>query len=143
VTSIDAAAEQRDLVTESGTRIVAVSIDAAAGFLDRVGARRPDEIWVALAAVQDAETMVGVAVLGATPADLSRITVAVVPERRRLHIGTDLLHALVAEAARSDCQYLRISYPADDTAADVFLQSSGLVAARQALNGVVTVVLAA
>lgn len=134
-------AERQPGVTRSGAHVVPVEAEVAAAFLERVGARGPDEIWVALAAMQDHATMVGVAVLGATPADLSRIMIAVSPERRRLHIGTDLLHGLLAEAAQSDVHLLRISYPVRDVAADAFLQASGVVTGRQVLNDVVTLVL--
>ena len=135
-------AERQVGSTQSGARIVAVTPEAAEGFLERIGVRGPDEIWVALAAMQDDATMIGVAVLGDKPADLCRIMAAVPPERRRLHIGTDLLHVLLAEAMQSDVHLLRISYPARDVAADAFLQASGLVTDRQLLNDVVTVVLA-
>lgn len=134
-------AERQMALTRSGARIVPVAPEVAEAFLERIGSRGPDEIWVAIAAMQDDATMVGVAVLGATPADLSRIMIAVTPERRRLHIGTDLLHVLLAEAARSDVHLLRISYPARDAAADAFLQASGAVTGRQVLNDVVTLVL--
>lgn len=134
--------KRRVSVAQSGAQIVSVTPAAAEAFLDRLGAPGPDEIWLALAAMQDDRTMVGVAVVGATPADMSRIMVAVAPERRRLHIGTDLLHALCAEALQSDIHLLRISYPLRDVAADAFLSASGLVAGRQVLNDVVTLVLA-
>lgn len=131
----------RRLGTESGVRIERVAPEVAADLLERLGRRGPDEIWVALAAMQGPTTVIGVAVLGATPADLSRIMVGVVPERRRLRVGTDLLRALLDEAVHSDCRLLRISYPLDDVAADRFLQASGLVTGRQVLNDTVTVVL--
>lgn len=130
-------------LTNSGASMVRIASPEAEAFFAALGVRGPDEIWVALAAFDDHATMVGAAVLGATPADRSRMMVAVVPEQRRLSVGTDLLHALLAEARRSDLQVLRISYPSSDTAADSFLQASGLVAGRQLLNGVMTVVLAA
>lgn len=129
-------------LTTSGAKIVSVSTDAAEAFLGRVGVRGPEEIWVALAALQDTGAMIGVAVLGASSADDGRVMVAVAPERRRLRVGSDLLHALAAEAEARAVTHLRLSYPADAAAAaDALLRGSGLATARSLVNGVVTSVL--
>jgi GNAT superfamily N-acetyltransferase len=85
--------------------------------------------------------MIGVAALGASSADEGRVVVAVAPAWRRLHLGTDLLHALAAEAPRWNLGHLRISYPADTVAADLFVGSCGLPAVRGVVNGVSTAVL--
>lgn len=127
--------------TRSGAKIVAVSTDAAEAFLGRVGVRGPEEIWVALAALQDTGAMIGIAVLGASAADDGRVMIAVAPERRRLRVGSDLLDALATEAEERGVESLRLSYPADAIAADALLRGSGLVTARTVVNGVVTSVL--
>lgn len=129
------------VATTSGAQIVPISVEAAEAFLARVGERAPEEIWVALSAVQDQGPMIGVAVLGASLTDEGRVMVAVAPEWRRLKVGSDLINALVDEAKRRGLRHLRISYPTTATTADAFLRSCGLMSARQTVNGTVTAVL--
>jgi ribosomal protein S18 acetylase RimI-like enzyme len=70
------------------------------------------------------------------------VMVAVAPERRRLHIGSDLLDTLADEARRRGLNHLRVSYRADATLTDAFVHGCGLTASRRVVNGVVTAVLA-
>jgi len=129
------------VATTSGAQIVPISLEAAEAFLDRVGERAPEEIWMAVSAVQDNGPVIGVAVLGASLTDEGRVMVAVAPEWRRLKVGSDLINALVDEARRRGVRHFRISYPATATTADAFLRSCGLMSARQTVNGTVTAVL--
>lgn len=127
--------------TLSGAKITAIAADTAEAFLARIVVPAPEAIEVALGALQDDGTLIGVAVLGAVTAGRSSATVAVAPERRRMKIGSDLLHLLVAEATRRGVRRLRVSYRADAPAADALIRSSGLVAARRVVTGTVTAVL--
>ena len=128
-------------VTSSGAKIAPVSVEAAEAFLARVGERGPDEIWIALAALKDDESMIGIAVLGASVSDEGRAMVAISPEYRRLQIGTDLLHALGEDAHARGLRFMRIGYRADATTVDALVRSSGLMASREVANGLVTAVL--
>src|SRR5687768_8725843 len=109
-TPTDSGAHQH-LATTSGARLAAVSSEVAEAFLARLGERGPDPIEVALGAHEDDGTLIGVAAFGAVRADHGSLIVAVVPERRRLRIGSDLLQALMADAARTGMHWFRVSYP--------------------------------
>jgi GNAT superfamily N-acetyltransferase len=133
------------LVTEataSGAKLEAITTDAAKGFLARLSERGPDTIGIALGAFESDGALIGVAVLGEPSASSAPAVVAVAPERRRLKVGSDLLHALLAETARRGVRRVFVTYPAHSPSADALIRASGLVAARRVVNGLATVVLA-
>ncbi|MGD9797139.1 MAG: hypothetical protein AB7H43_02765 [Acidimicrobiia bacterium] len=132
---------QEQLRSASGARITVVSPDAAAVFLDHIGERSLDDVWVGFGARQESGPLIGVAVLGASTADDGRALVAVAPAWRRLHIGLDLLDALTAEASRRGVRQLRASYPADAHVADAFVRATGLRVVTRTVNGLVSAVL--
>ncbi len=130
-----------ETLTLAGTRIAPVPVEIATAFLDRLGERPPEEIWVALGARRDTDPLIGVAVLGASSADDGRVMIAVEPASRRLHVGRDLLRSLVSEAAGRGLRQLRICYPVDAVLADAFIDTCGLRHARQIVGGSVSAVL--
>ena len=77
--------------TASGAKLAAIPSEVAEAFLARLGEHGPDSIELALGAHEDDGTLIGVAAFGAVRADHGSLIVAVVPERRRLKIGSDLL----------------------------------------------------
>lgn len=81
--------------------MASISPDAAETFLGRLDERSPDRVTCALGAFQDDGTLIGVAVLGAASSGRAWLSVAVAPDRRRLKIGSDLVHALAADAAQT------------------------------------------
>jgi len=127
--------------TASGATLAAIPSEVAEAFLARLGEHGPDSIEMALGAHEDDGTLMGVAAFGAVRGDHGSLIVAVVPERRRLNIGSDLLHALVAEAARTGIRWFQVSYPADAAAADALVRTCGLTAARRVDAGTITAVL--
>src|ERR1039458_8253820 len=77
----------------SGVRIETIGVGTALTFLERLGKKvgapgTPDHAW---GAFQDAATLIGVAVLAISGPSTGYACVAVVPERRRLRVGSDLL----------------------------------------------------
>ena len=125
--------------TASGAKIVAISIEAAEGFLARLDESRTGPIASALGALQDDGLLVGVGVLGEGDRQATAF-VAVARERRRLNIGSDLLSALLAEASNRGLRRLHVTY--DGSAApDGLIRASGAVTARRVVRGVVTALL--
>ena len=131
----------RHLATTSGARLAAISSEVAVAFLARLGERGPDPIELALGAHEDDGTLVGVAAFGAVRAAHGSLIVAVVPERRRLRIGSDLLQALMADAARTGMHWFKVSYPAGAPAADALTRGCGFTTARRVDGGAITAVL--
>ena len=127
-------------VTASGAKIVAISAEAAEAFLARVSEASPG-IEVALGALQDDGVLIGVAILGTAANRVQApATVAVSPARRRLMVGSDLLHALLAEATARGVQRLHVTYPVGKPGAEGLIRSSGLVTARRIAHGVVAAI---
>ena len=130
------------LATTSGAKLAPISTDAAEAFLARVGQRGPETTEIALGALGDDMRLIGVAVLGAGgDSRSSSATVAVTPERRRLQIGSDLLHALLGAAARRGVRRVSATYPVGATGAEALVRSVGLPTARRVVNGQVTAVI--
>jgi len=134
-------APHRHAPTASGAKLAAIPADVAEAFLARLGEHGPASIEAALGAHEDSGTLIGVAAFGDVSADHGSFIVAVVPDRRRLKIGSDLLHALVADAARSGVRWFQVSYPAGAADADALARSCGLTIARRVGAGTVTAVL--
>jgi len=78
----------------SSRHLTPIELSVAHEFLTRLDETPPEGIDVALGAHEDNGTLIGVAVLAAAGRRGAGL-VAVVPARRRLHIGRDLLYALL------------------------------------------------
>ena len=131
----------RHPVTASGATLTAIPAETAEAFLARLGERAPEPLELALGAHEDDGTLIGVAAYGAVRANHGSLIVAVVPERRRLRVGSDLLQALLAAAARTGMGWFRVSYPSGAVAADALVRSCGLATARRSVADSVTAVL--
>ena len=140
-TAATTGAAQQYPATASGAKLTSVPAEAATALLARLGVPAPDSIECAIGAHQDDGTLIGVAALGAVRAANGSLVIAVVPERRRLKIGIDLLHAIVNDAARIGVRRFLVCYARGAVAADALLRSSGLITARRVVNGNVTAVL--
>jgi len=128
-------------VTTSGARIVPVPIDSAAAFLARYDQATPAPIALAFGAFEEDLTLIGAAVVGDQRGSGARLALVIDPARRKLKIGSDLLHVVVTEASGRGIQRLRVSYPEGATGADALIRSSALLAARRRVGGDVTTVL--
>ena len=128
----------------SGAGVSSISVEAAENLMAQADERLPGPIDVAFGAVEDDGRLIGVAVLcsAAFLTSVANATLVVSADRRRLNIGTDLMHRVVAEAGARRLSHLKISYPATAVAADAFLGSLGLVTAKRVLAGTVTTVVA-
>ncbi len=115
--------------------------DTADAFLTRVGRARPDDVDAAFGAFGDDGTLIGVAVLGVTPAGTAPALVVVLPERRHHHVGGDLLRRVIDEATKRGALRMRVTYPAGAVGAEDLIRSCGLLSARRTVGGVVTVIL--
>lgn len=126
--------------TASGAKIMAISVEAAEGFLGRLDEPRAGPIASALGALQDDGLLIGVGILGPAADQQAAAYVAVARERRRLRIGSELLSVLLAEAGTQGLRRLHVTY--DGSAApDGLIRGSGAVTARRVVGGVVTAVL--
>ena len=75
-------------VTTSGAHLSPIDAKAAAAFLARLDEHGPEPIDVALGALEDSGTLIGVGVVGASSPQRAWVSVAVAPPRRRLKVGT-------------------------------------------------------
>lgn len=126
--------------TASGAKVASISIEAAEVFLGRLDEKGTAPIRSALGALQDDGLLIGVGVLGPEADQQAAAFVAVARERRRLRIGSDLLSALLAEAANQGLRRLHVTY--DGSAApDRLIRGSGAVTARRVVGRVVTAVI--
>jgi len=141
--TVDRLAGLAPVRTASGAKIDAVSADAAEAFLARVEQRAPGDIDAALAALQDDGSIIGAAVLSAGLGGRMHGLVAVSPDRRRLRVGSDLLHALMLAAAARGHARVHGSYRVGDGASDALVRSSGNAQTFRTVNGIVTVMLSA
>ena len=131
----------RQRITASGAKVAPIDRDSARTFLARLGERGPEPIELALGAHEPEGTLIGVAAFGGVGVDHASLIVAVVPDRRRLGIASELLHALADEAARTGLRWFLVSYPASELAADALVRTCGLTTARRVVDGTVTAVL--
>jgi GNAT superfamily N-acetyltransferase len=129
-------------VTASGAHLAVIAPEVAAGFLARLGEVGPQAIEVALGALEDDGTLIGVAVLGPAIRQRAWATVAVTPARRRLKVGSDLLGALLRQPDIRGLRYLACSRPAVSagTAGPALVRSLGLITARRVHQGMATLV---
>jgi GNAT superfamily N-acetyltransferase len=126
-------------VTTSGAHLGVIDPEGAAEFLDRLGEVGPEPIEVALGALEDDGTLIGVAALGPSTRQRAWATVAVTPARRRLKVGSDLLGALLLHAGTRDLRYLACAQPTV-AAGTAEVRSMGLITARRVHHGVATLV---
>ena len=131
----------RQRITASGAKVAPIDPDSARTFLARLGGCGPECIELALGAHESEGTLIGVAAFGDVGVDHASLIVAVVPDRRRLGIASELLYALADEAGRTGLRWFLVSYPASEMAADALVRTCGLTTARRAVDGIVTAVL--
>lgn len=124
--------------TRSGARIEPVQVELAQSLLERFGSRL-GAVEVALGATVDGDELIGVAAFGTSEHGGAAAVVAVVPDRRRVGVGSDLLDALVAAASSHRIPFLTVRYDKANVAADGFTRASDQVVAYRTLDGVVTV----
>ena len=126
-------------VSASGARIRPIDGAHARAMLNRLGETVPQEADLAWGAHEDNDTLIGVAMLG-IGVHRGEAVVAVVPERRRLKVGGDLLHQLLEQAQASDLRYLVCTRSDPSISTDQFLRSQGLVVARHVGQGTLRIV---
>jgi GNAT superfamily N-acetyltransferase len=123
-----------DLLTTCGAKIEVISIDTARIFLERFGepsaiAGTTSSAW---GVFEDATPLIGVAVLAISGSSTNgQACLAVVPARRRLGVGSDLLHLLVEEAGMRGLRTLVGVYPAADPAPQGLARALSLTVARR------------
>jgi GNAT superfamily N-acetyltransferase len=123
-----------DLLTTCGAQIEVISIDTARIFLDRFG--QPSSIagtaCSAWGVFQDSTTLIGVAALAISGSSTNgQAFLSVMPIRRRLGVGSDLLQLLVDEAGMRGLRTLVGVYPAADPAPQGLARALGLTVARR------------
>ena len=131
----------RQRITASGAKVAPIGPDSAQTFLARLGERGPEFIELALGAHESEGTLIGVAAFGDVGVDHASLIVAVVPDRRRLGIASELLYALADEAALTGLRWFLVSYPVSELAADALVRTCGLTTARRVVDDTVTAVL--
>lgn len=115
----------------SGARIDRIEPADAARLVAQLGEVMPADTEVVWGAREDNGTLIGVAVL-AIGGDA---VVAVVPARRRLKVGGDLLHVLIEHARLHELRYLCCSRSDASDIPAAFLRSLGLVVSRRTADG--------
>jgi len=128
-------------LTTSGAKVAAIDAETAQAFLGRLGEHGPKSIELALGAHETEGTLIGVAAFGDVGVDHAALIVAVVPERRRLGIGSDLIYALADDAVLTGLRWFQVSYLASDVAADALVRTCGLTSARRVVADTVAAVL--
>jgi len=131
----------RPAMTASGARIAALSPQSARGFLARFDHPVPSSIAIALGAFEEDRTLIGIALTGEIRNAVAPLAILVEPCRRRIKVGSDLLHAMTDEVARKGARRIVVTYPTDARGIDALLRSSGLLAASRRAGGEVTTVL--
>ena len=131
----------RQRITASGAKVAPIGPDSAQTLLARLGERGPESIELALGAHESEDTLIGVAAFGDVGVDHASLMVAVVPERRRLGIASELLYALADDAAVTGLRWFQVSYPVSELAADALVRTCGLTTARRVVDHTVTAVL--
>lgn len=132
--------------TSTGITLAPLPADTAHTFLLRLDLIPPDLIppdsgASAIGAFQDGDSLIGVAAIGRERNGGAAALIAVMPDRRALGVGTDLLHALAGEAEARGLRRLLATYAASNAAAERLVAASGLTTGRRRTDGEVTVVL--
>ncbi len=120
-------------VTLSGARIEVIPIDVARAFLAQSKEKEetPGFSVRAWGAYEHSEALIGVAVLAISTSLRGHFFVAVVPARRKLGVGGELLQTLVGEATQRGVRTLTCTHAAADPAVERLVTSLGLKAARR------------
>jgi GNAT superfamily N-acetyltransferase len=95
---------------------------------------------VAWGAFEDRTELIGACALVPVSERSCRVHLAVVPERRRLGIGAELLHIAMADAGRHGVQQIVASYRAGASEAEALLSSVDAIRARRVCRDDVEVV---
>jgi GNAT superfamily N-acetyltransferase len=120
-------------LTLSGARIEVIPVCTARSFLARMGEQGEMAGFSVRAwgAYEHSEALIGVAVLAISTSPRGHFFVAVVPARRNLGIGGELLLTLVGKATQRGMRTLTCRHPADDPAVEWLVTSLDLKAARR------------
>src|SRR5262245_1716946 len=110
--------------TVSGARLAPIDPAQAGSFLAHLGERAPTSVVTAFGAFEDNGALIGVATLEAPKLAVVSATVAVRPERRRLKVGSDLLHLVMRHAPSVGASYL-VFGPSEATAIEPVARSLG------------------
>ncbi len=127
--------------TASGATLRRIPAETANRFLARFDHQASGSSEIALGAFEEHHTLIGVATLTRRCNSSAALVVIVDRARRKLRIGSDLLHAAVSEAGSAGLRRLTASYPSDALAADALFSSSPFLTARRRADGRVTIVL--
>jgi GNAT superfamily N-acetyltransferase len=95
------------------------------------------EAW---GAFEDSNDLIGACAMVRTTDSSYRVHVAVVPERRRLEIGRELLNLIVDQAMARGARTVRGSHPFGASGAGHLIDGLELTSARRTANGQVDVV---
>jgi hypothetical protein len=125
--------------TLSGARLAPINPVQAGSFLAHLGLRAPASLDTTFGAFEDNGALIGIAALEVPKLAAVSATVAVRPERRRLKVGSDLLHLLICHAHRNNVRYV-VFAPAEATGIEAVARSLGLNAARRVHRGIVDAV---
>lgn len=115
----------------SGARIDHIEPAEAARLVERLGEVMPAHTDLVWGAREDDGSLIGVAALAIS----GDAMVAVVPARRRLKVGGDLLHLLVEHARLNELRYVGCSRREASEIPAAFLRSLGLVVSRRTAGG--------
>jgi GNAT superfamily N-acetyltransferase len=121
----------------SGARLQSIRVETALEFLRRFDdlnevAQRSLETW---GAFEDRGALIGACALTRVSDTAFRAQVGVVPERRRLGIGAELLGIMIQRAAEAGARLLTGSCPARCIESQRLVTSLGLVSARRVQLG--------
>ena len=127
----------------SGARLRSLRPDIAASFFERViGTCVPPLCWgEAWGAFEDRTEVIGACAVTRATETSARVQVAVVPARRRLGIGRELVDMAIVHAARQGTQTLIGSHEAGANGAVALIASLKVIRARRVRAGQVEVVL--
>jgi GNAT superfamily N-acetyltransferase len=141
-TALDAEPSLYLATSASGAGLRSIPPAAALEFFERYSGRTNLDVerLAAWGAFEDHATVIGACGLARVSDTACRAQVAVVPERRRLGIGGELVGILIHQAARNGARRLIGSHPASAIEARRMVASLGLVSARRVQDGSAKVV---
>jgi GNAT superfamily N-acetyltransferase len=132
--------DEAPVATMSGARIKPISSAVARAFLERLGETGGTTALLqrAWGAFEVGTALIGVGAFAAATPTRVHAHIAVAPERRRLHIGSDLLARLVDEAVAWGLTTLACTHPAESATPLWLVRSLRLTAARRVRHQVAT-----
>lgn len=135
--TLQAGPSARTPLTASGARIEPIASEEVRTLVGRYGtvnesATVLDDVW---GAFEHRRTLIGIAYLISSRSSAGRGGVAVVPERRGLGVGRDLMRLLVNEAWTRGMRTLAYEHAASDSSSPRLIASLGLTVARRVHDG--------